>query len=263
MNNRSSGGPRPIVSVCMASYNGAAFIHEQVASILEELTSSDELVIVDDASSDATVEIINRFEDKRIKLHCRDVNQGVVSSFEQSIFLASGKVIFLCDQDDLWYPGKVNAMINSMYEKKVVAVVSDCHIIDSNGDVVEPSFFFIRQSKSGFFANLWKNGYLGCAMCFSADLKDVILPFPNGVSMHDEWIGLTADLSGRVLFLDRVLSGYRRHSHNVTNMVWSGLLFATKKRLLNLVLVGLRTPAIIRYRIRSLFAQNSRLPQQN
>ena len=229
----------------------------QIASVLDELEPSDELVIVDDASSDNTIDIIKQFNDPRIKLHRRQFNQGVINSFEQTITIATGHLIFLCDQDDVWYPGKVNSMANVLRDREVVAAISNCQVIDSSGNIIEPSFFSKRGCRSGFLANLWRNGYLGCAMCFRADLKEVILPFPNRIFMHDEWIGLTANLSGKVLFLEKVLFGYRRHSSNVTSMTWGGVRFAIRKRFIHGLLVAQRIPTIIRYRKERLYKNTS------
>ena len=101
---------RPRLSVAMATYNGAQFINEQIRSILPQLGDHDELVIVDDASSDNTVELVGAFADSRIVLARNEVNRGYVRTFERALALARGEVILLSDQDDEWFPGRVEAM---------------------------------------------------------------------------------------------------------------------------------------------------------
>lgn len=235
------------ISVCMAAYNGDRFIGDQIDSILKELGPRDELIIVDDASTDTTAEVVLRRITPAITFYRNDANLGVVRSFEKAIGLSSGDVIFLCDQDDLWYPGKVAAMA-SLIEGRRLVVVCDCNVIDECGAVLAPSFQEMRRSRSGFFNNLYRNGYLGCAMCFKSSLKSVILPFPAQVLMHDEWIGLVGDVVGEVFFLKKALFGYRRHSSNVTKLTWGGFHFAVKKRFLHAFAILKRLPLMIKSR---------------
>lgn len=241
------GSVRMVISVCMATYNGERFLDDQINSVLRELAPKDELVIVDDVSTDATIEIIRRHNDSRIVLYQNDANLGPVRSFEKAISLSSGDVVFLCDQDDLWYPGKVAEMASLIQGKKMV-VVCDCNVIDEHGAILSQSFQTVRRSRSGFFCNLYRNGYLGCAMCFKASLKKVILPFPKGIRMHDEWIGLVGDVAGDVVFSKKILFGYRRHSTNVTKLTWGGWSFAAMKRISHIVAISRRLPLIVKSR---------------
>ena len=80
----------PKISVCLASYNGQLFIKKQVKSILDQLKDNDELIIIDDCSTDKTVSTLNEIKDKRIKLYKNEVNLGVNKTFEKSIQLSSG-----------------------------------------------------------------------------------------------------------------------------------------------------------------------------
>ena len=94
-----------IVSVCMATYNGEKYIREQIDSILPQLSDSDELVISDDGSSDSTIDIIQGYNDRRIRLY-HNTRHGVTWNFENALRQSRGDVIFLADQDDVWKPGK-------------------------------------------------------------------------------------------------------------------------------------------------------------
>src|SRR5690554_1954760 len=95
------------ISVCMASYNGSRFIKAQLDSILAQLGPEDELIVVDDASSDDTAAIVARCNDERIRLYQQPQNQGHVASFSRAISDACHEFIFLADQDDVWLPGRV------------------------------------------------------------------------------------------------------------------------------------------------------------
>ncbi len=208
------------ISVCMDAYNGSRYINEQMRSILAQLNPGDELIVVDDASSDDTRTIVTALKkiDHRVTLICNDANQGVFYSFERALRLARGEIIFLSDQDDLWLEGKVQSMLE-VFEKRrdVTLVASDARIIDGQGNVVSESFFRQRgRFRGGVLATLLKNKYLGCTLAFRRSMLDAILPFPKDIPMHDIWIGLVNAVYGKPYFIDRALIAYRRHGGNVS-----------------------------------------------
>lgn len=221
-----------MISVCMSTFNGDKFLVSQIESVLQQIGLTDEIILVDDASTDETQKIIDRYAlDPRIKSFKNRSNIGVVASFEKAILESSGSIIFLCDQDDIWLPNKVKHMSKCFEDTNVVAAVSDCELIDDVGNKISNSYFKIRGSAPGFFKNIFRNSFLGCAMAFRSSLKSKILPFPCGLPMHDEWIGLNATLSGDVVFVSEILFQYRRHGRNVTKMTPGSPFFILKKRL--------------------------------
>ena len=202
--------PRPNISVCMTVYNGAEFIRQQIQSVLDELTGDDELIIHDDLSTDETVKVVAEFvADRRVKFRKNEKKLGVVKNFERTLQEARGDYVFLCDQDDIWLPGKVDACINAL--KVHTLVVTDCVVVDQNLNVISPSFFELRHSGPGVLKNICKNTFLGCCMAFRRELLDIGLPIPSKMPMHDMWLGLLAQINGSVIFIDQKLSLYRRH----------------------------------------------------
>lgn len=208
----------PSISVCMATYNGTAYLKLQLISILSQLRNNDELVLVDDHSSDATLELVNEICDKRIHVYQNHVNLGVQLSFERAISLASGDLIFLSDQDDLWHPNKIANYIDVFTSSpEVTLVLSDARIVDKNGALLVDSFFATRGCfKSGVVSNLIKNKYLGCVMAFRRELLSKILPFPSLIPQHDMWIGLINGVYGKAHFISQPLIDYRRHDTNAS-----------------------------------------------
>lgn len=197
------------ISVCMAVYNGEMYLQAQVESILTQLQSADELVIVNDASQDDSLNVLKNVRDKRIRIFNNDQNLGILASFEKALQLAQGDIIFLSDQDDIWLPGKVTECVISL--KKHLLVVTDCKVVDHTLNEISPSFFQLRHSGAGVIKNIWKNSYLGCCMAFRRELLTLSLPIPAKIPMHDMWLGLVAQTQGSVLFLPQKLSLYRRH----------------------------------------------------
>lgn len=204
----------PVISVCMATFNGQKFLETQVASILSQLGPEDELIISDDGSTDDTVGLIRSIRDRRIKLITDKPLRNPALNFERALKAAKGDYIFLSDQDDVWLPGRVELAMHWM--KDYDTLVVDCDIIDDNSEVVAKSYFSIRKSGSGLFHNLKRNTYLGACMSFRRKMLLNALPFPPGVPMHDIWLGWISELTGSVKFLPQVCVHYRRHSGNVT-----------------------------------------------
>lgn len=212
-----------MISVCMATYNGAEYIKEQIHSILTQLSKSDELIISDDCSTDATVSIIESIQDSRICLLPITGNKlGVIRNFENAILHSKGEYVFLSDQDDVWLDGKVKDCIALLATN--LMVITDCLVVNNELRIINKSFFSMRDSKPGFFFNLWKNSYLGCCMAFRRELLEYALPIPKNAPMHDIWFGLMAQLFGVVHFLPKQLLMYRRHSNNASLTATKGNL---------------------------------------
>lgn len=205
----------------MAVYNGAAYLQPQMQSILEQLRPNDEVVVVDDASQDNSLELLSNFPDSRVRVFRNDQNLGVFASFEKAMSLAQGDLLFLSDQDDLWLPGKVDKILEVFsLNPAVTLVASDAQVIDESGFLVADSFFGRRgQFASGVLHNLIKNKYLGCTLAFRKSMLQHFLPIPNDVPMHDMWIGLVNDIYGKTHYVDQPLIAYRRHGKNVSPSV--------------------------------------------
>lgn len=202
-----------MISVCVATFNGERHIAEQLNSICFS-AQVDEIIVSDDGSTDRTLEVVAALADSRIRV-VHGPGKGLIKNFESLLCLARGDYIFLSDQDDVWLPTKVGAMLQAMTNCDLV--VSDCRVVDDNLQEIHSSFFRLNRSAPGFCRNLAHNGYLGCCLAFRRGLLGRVLPFPENVPMHDWWIGLNADLNGRVMFLDTPLLLYRRHGGNASS----------------------------------------------
>jgi glycosyltransferase involved in cell wall biosynthesis len=235
----------------MAVFNGERYVEEQIRSILMQLRADDEVIIVDDYSRDASVRVIERISDPRIKLVQNTVNIGPTSSFERAISLANGKYIFLSDQDDIWRPSKVESIYSIFESTNAVVVVSDARIVDANRNTLAGSLFALRNSGEGFLRNLYKNSFVGCCMALRSSARAFLLPFPKRIAMHDEWIGLCASLAGRVHFVNQQLVDYRRHDRNVTQMSHGSFMSIIQKRVKLSFMILFRSPRILSWRLRA------------
>jgi glycosyltransferase involved in cell wall biosynthesis len=206
------------ISVCMATYNGAEYIRQQLETILPQLNANDEVIVSDDSSSDNTLEIVKSFYDSRIIIYSGNHFRSPVFNFENAIQKATGEIIFLSDQDDIWTENKVKVMMAALTTCDLV--VSDCYITDKDLHVIVPSMFSINKSAPGLIRNTVKNAYLGCCMAFHRKILEKCLPFPKDIPMHDIWIGMVADAFYKTGFIDDKLVYYRRHGGN--SVQWKG-----------------------------------------
>ena len=208
------------ISVCMASYNGSKYIQKQIESILKQINKNDQLIIVDDYSSDNTVSIIEGFKDNRIMLIKNTYNTGVVAAFNKALMLAKGDIIFLSDQDDEWFDNKVSFLRNFFLLNKVDVIVHDAKIRQLDNVVVSNSLFSQIGSSNGIIKNIYSNSYTGCCMALRRRALRKVLPVPimKGV-FHDAWIGILAKIYGfRVIFIAMPLIIHNRHELNLSTM---------------------------------------------
>nr|WP_256475742.1 glycosyltransferase [Pseudarthrobacter sp. HLT3-5] len=212
-------------SICMATYNGSRYIDEQLESILRELGPDDEIVIVDDASSDGTVDRIRSFTDARIRLIEAAANQGYVQSFEQAALASRGNAIFLSDQDDVWVEGRLDAMLEALESAAVVASNFD---VLGGGD--RPGIPLLQESDSARHrANLFGilvgyRAYYGCGMAFRREVLSSFAPIPPYLrESHDLWLAILGNSAGSIRHLGEATLLRRIHNDNATPRGWRSL----------------------------------------
>lgn len=226
---------RPTISVCMATFNGAEFVREQLCSILIQIPDDAEVVVVDDASTDSTNDVIQSLNDHRIRLVRLPVNGGYVRAFERAITEAKGEAIFLSDQDDIWLPGRVDTMLDALAGGEVVA--SNLGLLPDGRPMRHPLSRRPWRLRERDSRNPIKNIaslmigsalYYGCAMAFSRSIVNTILPVPRFVTeSHDQWIALCGLARSSMVHVEEVTVLRRIHSTNAsasrTRPVWKVL----------------------------------------
>lgn len=214
-----------MISVCMATYNGENYIKEQIVSILNQLSSEDELIISDDNSTDKTIEIIKRINDNRIKIlfHNQDKNLSklpnhykVTKNFENALKTAKGDFIFLADQDDIWIENKVLECLHFLNDYDLV--MTNCTLLNYNGLISDKPYRKTDPFNLNLINLIIKMPFKGCCLAFKKDILDIALPFPNNLIAHDNWIGFIAFTTGKTFFISEPLMLYRRHDSNVTDI---------------------------------------------
>lgn len=132
----------PLVSVIIPSYNHEKFVGECIQSVLNQTFQDFEIIITDDASTDRTVEIIEQFNDPRIKLFKHSINQGVSITANNCILHTSGKYIAWLSTDDAWYPEKLEVQVQYLDKHpEIGAVFGKVDWIDSSGNLITDNSF--------------------------------------------------------------------------------------------------------------------------
>lgn len=226
------------ISVCLASYNGGKFIELQLDSIIKQLGKDDEIIIVDDCSSDNTLDIIKSINDKRVKIFLNEKNKGHAFSFGRAIALATKDIIFMSDQDDVWIDNRVILMKNKLQNSSAMLVSSNSNFVDSKGDKIDynidgvDSKFSDKNLSNIIDIFKGKENYYGCAMALKKELKELILPIPNYVESHDLWIAMAANITKSNLHCDEATLNRRVHGANASIVkrklylkLWSRIIF--------------------------------------
>lgn len=209
-------------SVVMASFNGMPYIREQIASILPQLGERDELIVSDDGSTDGTREWLEGLAARDARVRVLDgPGRGVIRNFEHGLCACRGDLIFLSDQDDVWADDKLSAVTGCFdVNPDVLLCLHDATLTDAELNPQEETYFAQRGTKTGYWSNLWKNHYVGACMAFRRELLYRALPFPEGLPMHDQWLGLLAERERKqaVCLLCKPLILYRRHEGTATSL---------------------------------------------
>lgn len=218
---------KPSISVALCTYNGESFIAKQLESILQQTVSVDEIVIFDDCSSDATVQIIENIQANSsisIRLTRNEKNLGYIKNFEASVKACSGDLIFFSDQDDFWVPQKVEKML-SLFEKNQTwtAVFSNARVVDQLGqpkgyssfEAIEFTTELQDQWQQGGAFEILLRGYVvtGATLAIRKGIVPHIFPVPMIIEelIHDGWIALYLSMFNQIGFTNECLIDYRTH----------------------------------------------------
>lgn len=213
----------PRVTVCMATRNGGDYIGRQLRSILDELEPTDNVIIVDDFSTDNTVSEIVGMGDERIEVVHNLTNIGYVRAFERALRLASGDVVFLADQDDVWIEGRRRELVRALAHHSVVA----SNVVYFDGSTPRSPILQRPWRLRGTSAAHRRRNrlriligiapYYGCAMAMRREFIAQVLPFPEYLSeSHDLWIALSANEFRTLGHVEASTLLRRIHSGNTT-----------------------------------------------
>lgn len=204
------------VSICMATYNGEKYIANQLESILEQLCETDEVIVSDDGSSDATKEIVNYYAMKHKNIVLVDgPRDGFSCNFGNAICFAKNDIVFLSDQDDIWRSDKVSAVCDVFDRRKDITTVLH-NMATFRKNVLKDTNELTIKYHSGTLRNFIKSCYWGCCMAIRKDFIKRFIPFRAHCEEHDQLIGLMSEKYGKTAFVDEKLIWHRLHESNTS-----------------------------------------------
>ena len=206
------------ISIAMATFNGEKYLREQLDSIYSQTLLPNETVAVDDCSTDRTTEILEEYRIKKgLKYFVNKHNIGVIKNFEKAISLCQGDYVALSDQDDIWFPEKLEKSYNKLkdIENTSPAMISSRSIyVDSEIKIYKK--FESTVDSLEYYESLWGHGNSqGCTFMLNRKLINHILPFPDGITIHDSYISFVAAMIGYKYNMAEALMYYRHHEGNV------------------------------------------------
>lgn len=203
----------------MATYNGGKYIQEQLQSFVDQTRQPDELIITDDCSTDDTEIIVKKFAKNapfKVEFHRNEKNLGYCGNFNAALMRTSGDIVFLSDQDDVWFPEKIEYMTKiAESNPDVLAVMNDAELTD--GELNSVKLTKLGQMKSAGMGP--ERFVMGCCAAVRRELLDLCLPIPKDFKAHDNWIIAFADGLNAKVVDSKVLQYYRRHESNESQFI--------------------------------------------
>ena len=212
------------VAVLLAAYNGEQHVEEQIESILHQTHRNLRLVALDDCSTDGTYELLSRLRkaDERVCVLRNSTNMGVVRTFERLLGEVSEPYFCLADQDDVWFPFKLERQLKALSEADAALVYSDMEVVDENLKVLASSMWRYAGTRPVGGASslpfIVRNPVSGCTILGDARYIPSCLPIPEEVEMHDSWLAVCFSRFGKVVFDRTPAVKYRQHGNNDTGV---------------------------------------------
>ena len=203
----------------MASFNGSKYLHDQLGSFVAQTRLPDEVVISDDGSTDNTLEIIRQFSVSapfNVRLSQNRRNLGYGANFNEALMKTTGDLVFLSDQDDVWFPRKIETIANMVEaDTNNLVFINDAMLTDS--DLNKTGLTALGQIYAAGFEN--RHFVMGCCSAIRREFLDLCLPIPEDYPTHDDWIVGIAGGLGRKRIIKDALQYYRRHGRNESQLV--------------------------------------------
>lgn len=214
--------------IILATYNGARYLKEQIDSIISQSFQDWRLIIHDDGSTDATLQIIEDYKfilGDRLYLVQAESQGGASQNFNLLLTYTEADYVFFSDQDDIWLPHKLSTLLLCLQETESklgkdtpILAHSDLKVVDAYGNERAASFWSFQNLSpdwgSRFSYILTQNIVTGCAMVVNRSLIEISGSIPKKAVMHDWWLALIACAFGRIVWVNQATVLYRQHENN-------------------------------------------------
>lgn len=209
-----------LVSIAVCTYNGEKHLTEQLESLVKQTYRYKEIIVVDDCSTDKTLDILKAYQDQYpfFRYFQNESNLGYVKNFEKVIGLCAGDYIALSDQDDIWDLRKIEEQINHIGNHALIYHDSAC--IDESGKPLSKKLSDVYTLYEGNmpYPFMFYNCISGHSILFNKKIVPDLIPFDKDY-FHDRWIALIASERGGIKLLHQPLVKYRQHISSTTDLL--------------------------------------------
>lgn len=220
------------VSIAMATYNGAKYLLEQLQSFENQTRRPDELIVTDDCSTDDTESVVLEFAKTasfKVVFTRNSEQLGYCGNFNSALMSTTGDIVFLSDQDDQWFPEKIQEML-CLAQQNPDALVLMNDAVYTDGDL---NPFELRKIEQIQLAGMSMSSFvMGCCCCIRREFLGFWLPIPNTFNSHDVWLVRLAEGLDAKFILDKPLQYYRRHDTNASDFVANSTEKITKVKMM-------------------------------
>ncbi len=219
------------VSVALCTYNGQAYLQDQLESYLNQTRTPDEVVVCDDVSTDETITILQEFARSApfpVRIYRNNEQLGYIKNFERAVLLCEGDIIFFSDQDDVWYPQKIELMATALEKSpNVGAAFCDAEIVNNDlqptGRTLWQMFRFKKRLQKRVVKGrarevlIQMDLFWGLTVAFRSRYRNMLIPFYPGTG-HDTWTAMLVTFLSDISIIQKPLVKYRQHSRNMTGV---------------------------------------------
>ena len=219
MNNMHPSQPyNPLVSIALTTFNGRDLLREQLDSILKQTYQNYEVVMSDDGSDADTVAVLDEYcaKDTRFRWSRSPLKRGFIKNTQNAISLCKGEIVVLCDQDDVWFPHKLQSHVDAYRDPSVMWAFNRCVLTDGDGNEtghiedILPDYYRHKT----MLENTWGTCIGAAQTSYRTEILKRAMPIPDYAPAHDSWIQL-AIYPTKPFFIDSVANTYRQHGNNM------------------------------------------------
>jgi glycosyltransferase involved in cell wall biosynthesis len=210
---------KPRASVIIPAYNMAAYVGAAVDSVLgqDDIGAQVEVIVVDDGSTDGTAELLARYGDS-IHVIWQE-NGGQEAAVTRGLEASRGEYIALLDADDVWRPDRLIRHVEFLESRPAIGLsYADMEVIDSAGNVIEPSYFQTRRIQPGegrILNRVIVQNFIGTSgITFRRSLLPAVFPIPAEAAYTDWGVVMCIAAVAEVGLVPGIGYGYRLHENN-------------------------------------------------
>lgn len=215
------------IEVLLATWNGERFIEQQLESLFDQTFQNFQLIVRDDASTDSTLDVVERYQSRypdRIVVHVNSCRKGACRTFSLLMEDSRAPYVAFCDQDDIWRKDKLDIGIATAKRIEAehtvdtpVLVFSDLAVLGSDNEILAPSMWrmmHVNPRRASLGSLLVQNLVSGCTVLANRSLVLRAAPIPEAAVMHDFWLALVGTAFGVLHPLYEATVRYRQHEGN-------------------------------------------------